>query len=651
MYGLFRRLNLWLGHAAMNDMDPVEGPLEPPHHNTDFSGVSFVVRADAPVRPGDRWMGLAVLEEREGRMELVGWRNSLDNWPEGRGMALAIMLPSALPIEFPVRGDGLFQELMKQGYDREDIMTYLGLAADVATPGQPVYLILGLPMRRGADGSVRMHIAVWSAVPEAAEALRLMSGEASDGEEGSASRNQYVQALFDLFSRTTISWCPVMEDRPEIVARRDAHTPMAWFRDKKVLVLGCGALGSWAAELVTRAGADTVDLVDNGLVKPGLIVRQNYIQRDIGANKATALAARLQALAAPGATVRGFDADAHIFAIKDAARFSAFDAVLDCTACHLTQMKLERDWGHFAGRTPPLVSMVTDAKAKMGLMVTLRRNSVGGPWDAYMRLKYRLCVSEGRADFLGSFYDPGASESLFQPEPGCSDPTFIGSAADAFSIASGALNLACTYGLGDGKGAAIAFAGLGARRPAVEVVPLDEMDEFVVGGYRVRIARKVRREVRAWVRENNRRRSPAHETGGLLWGLWDDAVGIIWIFDASGPPPDSRHDPGHFVCGVEGTAEEHRRRFSMSRSASGFIGFWHTHPDMPSQQSVIDVEGMTGLVSAIGENQRRALMLIFGRSEGRPSAGVYVYESQTVKDGTEFVVVGVTQVPGGVEIV
>jgi hypothetical protein len=57
------------------------------------------------------------------------------------------------------------------------------------------------------------------------------------------------------------------------------------------------------------------------------------------------------------------------------------------------------------------------------------------------------------------------------------------------------------------------------------------------------------------------------------------------------------------------------------------------------------------LVSAIGENQRRALMLIFGRSEGRPSAGVYVYESQTVKDGTEFVVVGVTQVPGGVEIV
>src|SRR5438093_1733447 len=44
LYGFFDRLRLWLGKAAINDMDPVEGPLEPPHHVTDFSQVPFLIR-------------------------------------------------------------------------------------------------------------------------------------------------------------------------------------------------------------------------------------------------------------------------------------------------------------------------------------------------------------------------------------------------------------------------------------------------------------------------------------------------------------------------------------------------------------------------------------------------------------------------------
>jgi len=31
LYGFFERLSVWLGRAAINEMDPVEGPLEPPH--------------------------------------------------------------------------------------------------------------------------------------------------------------------------------------------------------------------------------------------------------------------------------------------------------------------------------------------------------------------------------------------------------------------------------------------------------------------------------------------------------------------------------------------------------------------------------------------------------------------------------------------
>ena len=161
----------------------------------------------------------------------------------------------------------------------------------------------------------------------------------------------------------------------------------------------------------------------------------------------------------------------------------------------------------------------------------------------------------------------------------------------------------------------------------VDVIMSEVTNRIQIDHYKVCISPRIYREARAWVLQNNRQRSQRHETGGLLWGLWDDAVGAIWIFDASGPPSDCIHDPGHFVCGV-----------------NGFIGYWHTHPNMPSQQSLIDIHGMATLVSHIGLNQKRALMLIFGRSIGLSKAGIYIYESQSLVETTELISIGVGQV-------
>lgn len=651
LYGFFERLNLWLGKAALNEMDPVEGPLEPPHHVTDFSQVPFVVRANAPVAPGQRWLGLAVLEKRANRMELVEWRDTMENWPGDRGMALAVVLPAALPMEFPKKGEEIFAHLAKQGFDRAQVLRYLALASLLTPEGDPSYLIIGLPMRRAADGAPRLHIAVWSIKAAVAKSLRNVVGYDSDPAHIRTLREELADALLGIFSTTEISWCRVMEDRPEIIVRRDAASPLAWFHGKRVLVLGCGALGSWAAEMAARAGAAGLDLVDNGIVKPGLLARQNFVADDIGANKASTLATRLRLLTAPGVTVNAFEVEAHGFATENTGRFAGYDVVLDCTASHITQMKLERDWAAFAGRTPAVVSMVTDAKSQLGLCVVLPRNTSSGPWDAYVRLKHRLCGAGGRPEVLAAFYDPAAVKSLFQPEPGCSDPTFTGSTADVSGIAAGAVNLACLHGLGPGRCVGVAFGMTHPKGAVLEISEFDEMEEFVVGSYRVRIAKKVAREARAWVRQNNRLRSPTYETGGLLWGLWDDAVRMIWIFDASGPPADSRHDPAHFLCGVEGTAEEHKRRFALSRGVVGFIGFWHTHPDMASCQSGTDIRGMATLVSALGENQKRALMLIYGRSGARPTVGIYVYESHGVTADHDYVEVGATQAALAVPVV
>ena len=59
---------------------------------------------------------------------------------------------------------------------------------------------------------------------------------------------------------------------------------------------GCGGLGSWIAEFVARAGAAHITVCDPEVITGGLLVRQNYVEKDIRRSKADALAARLRAL-------------------------------------------------------------------------------------------------------------------------------------------------------------------------------------------------------------------------------------------------------------------------------------------------------------------------------------------------------------------
>lgn len=643
LFGFFERLDKWLVKAALNDMDPLEGPLEPPHHNTDFSHVPFVIRANAPSSPGEQWIGFSEFQVLQNRIEVTGWHKLGEKFEGGR-RALAFMLPKALPMEFPTKGKEFFSELIRQGYNRNQILLLLALAALNSPEGEPVYLFLGVPMRRATDGGARMHIAVWSTTPEMAKSLRITLHKDGDTEELRELRDEMGDLIFEIFEATTISWCPVMEDRSEVVVRRDAGRSLSWFLGKRVLLLGCGALGSWAAEIVARAGAKSLDLVDNGLVKPGLLARQNYRTEDIGDKKAQALAVRLKALIQPGIDIHPFAHEAHSFVISDPARFAEYDLVLDCTASHLFQMKMERDWTQLSGNTPSIVSMITDAKAQKGLCVVIPRNQTGGPWHAYMRLKHRLCLDGSHPEFTSSFYDLAALGDLFQPEPGCSDPTFSGSAADAMSIAAITLNTATEHGLLHDAEIGIAFSVPSTGTPVLDIGKLTDMDRYQVGRYRVHISKKVTRKVRAWVKQNNRLRTADHETGGILWGMWDDATEVIWIFDVSGPPKDSIHEPGHFLCGIEGTAEENDNRVKLSYGTTGFVGYWHTHPDMPSHQSSTDLHGMSLLVSTVGQNQKRALMLIYGRAKDQPTAGIYIYESNSLGEKWEGLRVESTQI-------
>ncbi|MCV3265179.1 ThiF family adenylyltransferase [Vibrio harveyi] len=91
-----------------------------------------------------------------------------------------------------------------------------------------------------------------------------------------------------------LRWCSVKEDREEVTVRRDTQTSANAFLDKAVVIWGCGALGSYIAEALVRAGVKHIVLRDNKKVHPGILVRQNYEDSDIGLWKAESLKVRLQ---------------------------------------------------------------------------------------------------------------------------------------------------------------------------------------------------------------------------------------------------------------------------------------------------------------------------------------------------------------------
>ena len=538
-------------------------------------------------------------------------------------------------MEFPEKGAQFFAELLKQGFDKKRIVTNLALAAVFTDKGDPIHLILGTPMRRAADGAEKVHFDVWTTSPEVAGYLKDILPEAGDTDKIASLREGIAETIYNLLCEATIAWSRVLEDRSEIIVRRDFRTPATWLHRKRVLILGCGALGSWVAESVARADARAICLVDESIVRPGLLVRQNYRSVDIGESKTRALADRLTEVNGY-VELSQFEGDAFRFITESG--FKDFDVVVDCTASRLFHMKLERSWHSFGRRTPLMMSFIIDASAQHCLGVIVARNSPTGLWDAYMQLKRQLCAASKYPDIVEAFYGDRAARDLFQPEPGCSDPTFSGSSLDVTSLSSSSFNMALQHVDSTKLPVGLVLSPGHREAGAVsDLTPLRRLRDVKVRDYRVRIDPSIFREARAWVKQNARIRSPQHETGGLLWGLWDDAVSIIWISALSGPPRDSTHDPSGFVCGVEGTAAEHRERVERTQGSCSFIGFWHTHPRMIAELSMVDVAGMSTLVAGMGLNQRHAIMLIFGRAGTRPTAGIYIYESTETTERGEVV--------------
>ena len=237
---------------------------------------------------------------------------------------------------------------------------------------------------------------------------------------------------------------------------------------------------------------------------------------------------------------------------------------------------------------------------------------------------------------LESFWPRSNLRERFQPEPGCSEPTFVGSNADLAGLSARMLNSVaraiakpddCQTGAGwlfEESGPVHAFAWHS-----------DHALRDKGRGYSIRVSSHAAREMRGWARRSMRTARATIETGGLVFGELNEAAGVLWVTDVEGPPPDSHAGEDHFTCGIEGMEEAAQERRCRFRRSVDCVGSWHTHPTSAPQPSDVDIGAVARLLGDSGSSRRTCLILILSGDPDDPDLGAHAF--RTKLSGENFV--------------
>ncbi len=624
MYGFLQRTELWLRRAATRELDPAGAPMHPPVAYVTPGAPLVIPRVDTPPVLDRPWVGwVATHNHGQQRIDLRDWTPLRD--PDGKLNSLpdqagaAFLLPSAMDWEYPKWTVSLLMALINRGIEYGELMLHLKCTTLSIEHGQPMLVLVGSAMRGIAGEHPRQHLCAWRIPADTVDQLRLALAELSDDEQLRSLGREADDRAFKWLTDSEVEWCPIHEDRPEIVTRRDDGSPMEAFAGRRVTVWGCGALGAPVAHWLARAGVSALTVVDSARVNPGLLVRQPYTDADIGRAKAEVLAEQLRAIR-PALEVTPLVRN--IRQLLNKPDWSGNSEILiDCSANVTVQTKLERVRRQHPRNQISIATMLVGHTAQHGLSVLARPQHSGGTADVLRAVKLK-CLRRGElSGFADEFWPSSPRTEHFQPEPGCSDATFRGSGAEASAVA-GTLLTELARDLQDpvrdlsAVGHLIALPGVshrGARHARLTSTPA-LVATTDTGEYEVRLSDNAVRQLRGWIATAARRLGPASETGGLIFGQRDTAAGVIWIDSLSGPPPDSRQSPAEFVCGIEGVEELSDANKVLGRGSLEFLGMWHTHPDQSSAFSHRDLLGMTQLLAAAQSHLPQGLILIVGHA-------------------------------------
>jgi Prokaryotic E2 family A/ThiF family len=238
-------------------------------------------------------------------------------------------------------------------------------------------------------------------------------------------------------SETPTEWIPVSDERPLVTTLRDAARPSAAFRGQSVELWGCGGLGSWIGEFITRSHPAKIVLRDPARIHGGHLIRQNYTEADVGYPKVTQLAERLRAISDTTIVEVGKDS---VLEVLSGGSLPACDVIVDATINETVAHRLDLVSAENADG-PLLCQVSIDRRsATLGLIVTADRVHRVGPARIDRKLAARA-LADASLETFHEFWQEASVGAELVPAPGCSVPTYHGSSADLAAIAGSMVSL------------------------------------------------------------------------------------------------------------------------------------------------------------------------------------------------------------------
>ena len=329
--------------------------------------------------------------------------------------------------------------LEAQDVSRSALITVLGRAASINGKDTRLLVLIGTPARGIRESGVyQQNLVAWLLEPIVANGLRLALEQFSpDGELREIGR-EFERLVLEWSEVAEVYWCRLREARPEVTIRRDEESPLGWFRNKSVAVWGCGAIGGHVAEALARAGVSKLALWDKSTVTPGVLVRQPFEDSDIGKNKAVATRDRLLRIDSRLA-VEATEGDILGIPIDQTGWSDGVDMVINATASWPVAQYLEGRRQLNPAQKTVIASMVLGHRAHRALLYIVRGDYSGASADLARKTKIEALRKGRLSRFVQDFW-PKEPPASFQPEPGCSEPTFIGSQAEVMGLVGSMLS-------------------------------------------------------------------------------------------------------------------------------------------------------------------------------------------------------------------
>lgn len=342
---LISRLLIWIDSAACNQLiregDPLELPVYAKNNTRLVVGFNESQNDFLPwITQTEKW-GFASTARLPGsyRTRFIshffrsnGETLKRPEWcaqlrkPQSVNNALWIILPE-LPVLSPWQAPATWEQLttlmLAQGVCLKNILVTAGQKIRREKKGKsPTLLLLGFPLAEkvGAPAS-RMH---WLALnlPALCLSSTRRKGYRANERHHRLWDAEITQSGDKLYWLSTSNW-----SSDQVRTRGGVAND---FHNKKVLLIGAGALGSAISENLVRMGITQLGIMDEDTMAMGNLSRHILDMASVGHNKAEALAAHLNGLM-PDAAVKAYKVAFPPLNPHTIALIKNYDVIVDCT--------------------------------------------------------------------------------------------------------------------------------------------------------------------------------------------------------------------------------------------------------------------------------------------------------------------------------